>query len=194
MDSCSSDVVPSRFRNPSTLAVHSGFQSVLQVRSGRRLRSDKRLGAGIDGRLLLVLKSSLSVCDESLAGDGARSATARPVALCCTYDSVHNCDDRVAGLGDSAVGRFLSLAVPSFVGILLLLFGHQLFDGWLWGRYSPADLARPGPGGECSWHADVWHIGERSVHYHYPPRRRTAPFFNAFKNSARFDSRFQAGT
>jgi hypothetical protein len=120
----------------------------------------------------------------------AKDGRARPVAFRRAYGSVHNCDDGFAHFGDSAVGRVLSLALSSIMGVFLLLLGHQLFDRWLWGRCSPANLALPGPSRGRYRCADVWPVRERPVRYPSPVGR--GPILNGDQNVTRFDLHFQA--
>jgi len=101
-----------------------------------------------------------------------RNQGARPCALGCAYGSIHNLDDCLARSANSALGGVLSLALSSIVGSLLLFLGCLVFDGWLWRRSSPANLAPPWPGGEHYWGADVWHFRELCVRDRDPPGRR----------------------
>jgi hypothetical protein len=97
-----------------------------------------------------------------------RDPSAKPVAFHPAYDSLHNCDDCFAHFADSAVGRVLSLALSSNLGVLLLFLGQQLFDRRLWGHCSPARLALCGPSRKRHWHTYVWQVRERPFRYCEP--------------------------
>src|SRR6266851_6023905 len=68
----------------------------------------------------------------------ARSFIARgirgldPMDVGCPHDPFRDCDGCLARSANSPVGRLLSMAMSSIMGVLLLFFGHQLFDCWLW--------------------------------------------------------------
>src|SRR5215831_2869340 len=76
--------------------------------------------------------------------DCARNQGPNPVAFRCSNDSVHSFRGCPAHFADCALGRILSLAVSSFVGVLLLLLGQCFFDSRLWRRCSSVSLARCG--------------------------------------------------
>jgi hypothetical protein len=61
------------------------------------------------------------------------------------------------------MGGLLSLALLAVVGIRLIFFRDQLYDGWLWGHHPPIEVAHAGPNRERSWNIDVWTIGQPSV-------------------------------
>ena len=64
---------------------------------------------------------------RALQGDMHIMGAFRLAALCATGNS--RC--RFARIGDYAVGRFLSLAFLTVVGLGGLLLGKQLFNSWL---------------------------------------------------------------
>ena len=61
------------------------------------------------------------------------------------------------------MGRLLSVALLTNVGICILLLGQQLCHCGLWRRGPAAKLADVGAGGEHHRRVNVWNIGERSV-------------------------------
>ena len=61
------------------------------------------------------------------------------------------------------MGGLLSLALLAVMGIRLVFFCDQLYDGWLWRHHPPVEVAHAGPDREHSWGIDVWTIGQPSV-------------------------------
>jgi hypothetical protein len=108
------------------------------------------------------------------------------------YDPVHDCNDRFAPAADSDVGRVLSLALSSIMGVLLLFLGHELFDRWIWRCCSTASLAYPGSGRGLHWDADVWSVCERSVCHRPPAGRSRDPLLDADKNPCFRSSPFRS--
>src|ERR1019366_5594605 len=72
----------------------------------------------------------------------------------------------------SAVGELLSLALPSVLGICVLLLGEQLCDSWIRGCGPSVKVAPVGPAGKHGWHADVRSLHWTSVCGGYPSGRR----------------------
>ena len=62
----------------------------------------------------------------------ARIAQAWSIALRRTHSSIHECDDGLPSIADSAMGQFLPLELLSVVGKCILFFRSQLFHGRLW--------------------------------------------------------------
>src|SRR5271154_2247414 len=115
----------------------------------------------------LLLQCAGMACPHPL-GTGSHCTWDQGARLCTlgrAYGAFYNLDDCPAHSANSAVGRFLSLALSSLMGGLLLFLVFLLFSRWIWRHCSPASLAPTGPGGEHYWSADVWPFRELSVRH-----------------------------
>jgi hypothetical protein len=81
---------------------------------------------------------------RALAADPHRL---RPFRSTRTGGATHSCGDRFARSINSVLGRLLSLALPTVVGICCLLLGRQLCHRGVWRRSPAVQLAHVGPVG-----------------------------------------------
>src|SRR5258708_12646772 len=72
---------------------------------------------------------------------GVRRSQARAVPFRRAHGAPHSCVYCVAPIGNSALGRILSLALFSFLGSCLLFLDKQLCHRGLWRCRSPPNLA-----------------------------------------------------
>jgi hypothetical protein len=94
------------------------------------------------------------------------------VSLRRTRYGNYGCGHRSARNRYSVVGELLSLALPSVLGICVLLLGEQLCDRWI-RRCDPSiKVATARPARKYGRHADVWSIHWTSVRGCYTSGRR----------------------
>ena len=97
---------------------------------------------------------------------------AQSVSLCRARYANHSSCHRTARDRYSAVGELLSLALPSVLGICVLLLGEQLCDGWIRGCGASVKVAPVGTAGKHGWHADVRSLHWTSLRGGYSPGGR----------------------
>src|SRR6266852_6586120 len=107
----------------------------------------------------------------SFAKSSIRRSQTRADPFRSAHGAIDDCVHCLAHIRDSALGRVLSLALFSIMGICLLLFDKQLCHRRLWRYRSPADVADLGSGGKHHRRADVRVVREFPVRHCDPARR-----------------------
>jgi len=158
------------------------------LRDEKKLRGPKQM-KGVDGIYSSTRTSCHSRCRDTLAAERWNGSPhslgkklhrtgnqgTRSVDVGCPHDPLHDRDGCLAHSANSIVGRLLSLAISSIMGVRVLFFGHQLLDRWIRGHCSPESVANLGTNGERYGRPDVWYIGERPVCHRDPAGRGWGP-------------------
>src|SRR6266852_1087126 len=101
----------------------------------------------------------------SFAKSSIRRSQTRADPFRSAHGAIDDCVYCLAHIRDSALGRVLSLALFSIMGICLLLFDKQLCHRWLWRYRSPANVADLRPGRKHHRRADVRVVSELSLRH-----------------------------
>lgn len=72
----------------------------------------------------------------------------------------------------SAVGELLPVALPTILGIRILLLSEQLCDRWIRGCGASVEVAPVGPPRKHGWHVDVGSLHRTSLRGCHPSGRR----------------------